>query len=216
MGTGWMTIFGGTAPFCPALVPCLPKFATNGDESGLKRLAYSLLFLLIMQLLNFSAAPAAELFYSHILRCIGQSLLEYDLKAFDIKCEDDLYLVQGWQKGNPRTAGISAGVKERYTLEDLRRIDLDEMRKRRAGTSRANPLDIAQLLRTAGNYVDFMGARLLRVEWQYQSDKVQSITIQYQAPDAEDTPGAIDEVCVHIYKERKKMRPLPRLVHSEN
>jgi hypothetical protein len=175
-----------------------------------------LLLVPTMQLLNFSGKPAAELFYSHILRCIGQNLLQFELKAFDIKCENDIYLVQGWQKGNPRTAGVSAGVKERYTLDDLRQIDIEEARKRRAGTSRSNPLDIAQLLRTAGNYVDFLGARLLRVEWQYQSDKVQSITIQYQAADADDTPGAIDEVCVHIYKERKKMRPLPRLVHSEN
>jgi hypothetical protein len=164
-----------------------------------------------MQLLNFGDKPAAELFYSHILRCIGQSLLQFELKAFDIKCQDDLYLVQGWQKGNPK----SADVKERYTLEDLRQIDLDESGKRRAGSGRANPLDLSQLLRTAGNYVDFLGARLLRVEWQYQSDKVQSITIQYEASDAEDSPGAIDEVCVHIYKERKKMRPLPRLMPVE-
>jgi hypothetical protein len=165
-----------------------------------------------MQLLNFSQQPSTELFYSHVLRCIGQSLQPFELKAFDIKCQDDIYLVQGWRKGNPK----SVDVKERYTLEDLRRMDAVEATKRRAGSSRANPLDLSQLLRTAGKYVDFLGARLLRVEWQYQSDKVQSITIQYEAPDADDSPGAIDEICVHIYKERKKMRPLPRLAPVES
>jgi len=164
-----------------------------------------------MQLLNFSRKPVVELFYSHILRSIGQSLQEFDLKGFDIKCQDDIYLVQGWQKGNPKTAD----VKERYTLEDLRQMAVVEAKKRHAGSSRANPLNLSQILRTAGNYVDFLGARLLRVEWQYQSDKVQCITIQYEASDADDSPGAIDEICVHIYKERKKMRPLPRLVSAE-
>jgi hypothetical protein len=164
-----------------------------------------------MQLLNYSRKPAVELFYSHILRCIGQSLQEFDLKGFDIKCQDDIYLVQGWQKGNSK----SAGVKERYTLEDLRQMAVVESKKRRAGSSRANLLDLSQLLRVAGNYVDFLGARLLRVEWQYQSDKVQCLTIQYEPSDADDSPGAIDEICVHIYKERKKMRPLSRLVPVE-
>jgi hypothetical protein len=164
-----------------------------------------------MQLLNFSRKPAAELFYSHILRCIGQTLQPFDLKAFDIKCQDDLYLVQGWHRGS----SMAVAVKERYTLDDLTLMELDEGKKRRAGSIRANPLDLSQLLRTAGNYVDFLHARLLRLEWQYQSDKVQSITIQYEDPESKD-PGAIDEISVHIYKERKKMRPLPRLVDSNN
>jgi len=164
-----------------------------------------------MQLHNFVGKPASEFFYSHVLRCIGQSLQHFELKAFDIKCQDDIYFVQGWRKGAP----ASVEVKERYTLEDLRQLDIEESKKRRAGGARTNLLDLAHILRTAGNYVDFLGGKLLRVEWQCQSDKVQCITIQYQASDGDDSPGAIDEVCVHIYRERKKMRPLPRLEAAE-
>ncbi|MGH7767656.1 MAG: hypothetical protein ACREQP_09400 [Candidatus Binatia bacterium] len=164
-----------------------------------------------MQLLNFAGKPAIDLVYSRLLRCIGQSLQQFELKAFDIKYQDGIYLVQGWRKGSP----TSVEVKERYTAEDLRQIDIEESKKRRAGSSRTDLLDLAHLLRTVGNYVDFLGARLLRVEWQHQSDKVQCITVQYVAADAGDSPGAIDEVCVHIYKERKKMRPLARLEAAE-
>jgi hypothetical protein len=164
-----------------------------------------------MQLLNFTSKPAAELLYSRVLRCIGQSLQQFELKAFDIKCQDGIYLVQGWRKRPP----TSVEVKERYTVEDLRQIDIEESKKRRAGSGRTNLLDLAHLLRTVGNYVDFLGARLLRVEWQYQSDKVQCITVQYVASDADASPGAIDEICVHIYRERKRMRPLPRLEAAE-
>jgi hypothetical protein len=169
-----------------------------------------------MQVLNFAHKPAAELFYSHILRCIGQTLEQLELKAFEIKCQDDIYFVQGWHKA-PSSA---VDLKRRYTLDDLRELEVEVRKQRRAGSGRPNPLKLSQFLRMAGNYVDFLGARLLRVEWQWQSDKVQCITIQYEAPDAEPAEagsslGTIDEICIHIYKERKKVRTIPRAVPSE-
>jgi hypothetical protein len=163
-----------------------------------------------MPVLNLSLKQAPELrLYSHILRCIGQSLEHHNFKAFEVKCEDRVYFVQGWHRGTSN----SVGVKERYTVDDLIKLEIERQKSRRVGSSRADPLSLSQLLRTAGNYVDLLRGRLLRVEWQYQSDKVQSITIQYQPRESErqgkDFPlGAIDEVCVHVYRERKKARPL--------
>lgn len=162
-----------------------------------------------MQLLNLVCEPAADPLYSHILRCIGDDLQDLDLKAFELKCEDDFYLFQGWPKGT----AISVGIERRYTIDDLIRVE-NELRKRRQPSSpRANPLNLSQLLRTAGNYVDFVGGHLIRIEWQRQSEKVQSITLQYRTAETEDNGkdfslGAIEEICVHIYKERKKMRAL--------
>jgi len=169
-----------------------------------------------MQVLSVAHKPAAEFFYSHILRCIGQTLEQLELKAFEIKCQDDIYFVQGWQKA----AAASVDLKRRYTLDDLNLLELELREQRRPGSSRANPFRLSQFLRTAGHYVDYLGARLLRVEWQRQSDKVQCITLQYEAAEAnreatDSAPGAIEEICIHIYKERKKMRPLAR-VEPEN
>ncbi|HEY2991125.1 MAG TPA: hypothetical protein VGL11_25655 [Candidatus Binatia bacterium] len=169
-----------------------------------------------MQVLDFAHKPAAELFYSHILRCIGQTLEQLELKAFEIKCQDDIYLVQGWQKA-PSSA---IDLKRRYTLDDLRELELELRRQRRPGSARPNPLKLSQFLRMAGNYVDYVGARLLRVEWQWQSDKVQCITIQYEGRDTAQEEngsslGTIDEICIHIYKERKKVRTIPRALPSE-
>jgi hypothetical protein len=162
-----------------------------------------------MQALHLAPTPTPDLCYSHILRCIGQSLEHLNLKAFELKCQDDVYLVQGWHRGT----SISVGVKERYTLNDISKLEFERGKQRHAESKRADPLSLSHLLRTAGNYVDFLGGRLVRVEWQYQSDKVQSITIQYEPREAErqkqDFPlGAIDEVSVHVYRERKKVRPL--------
>jgi hypothetical protein len=61
------------------------------------------------------------------------------------------------------------------------------------------------------NYVDRMRGRLIGVSWQDQSDKIQSITIQYEPyqvqrrvnGDAQTT--TIEEICIHVYKQRKKI-----------
>jgi hypothetical protein len=152
-----------------------------------------------MAVLNLAEKIQPELSYSHILRVIGQSLADLNLKAFELHAQGDLFLVHGWNKGT----SIAVSVDRRYTLADLTHLESDTRRERRPGS---NLLSLPHILRTAGNYIDLVGGILLRVEWQYQSDKVQCLTIQYQSPD--ETDGAIEEVCVHIYKEKKKMRPL--------
>jgi hypothetical protein len=67
------------------------------------------------------------------------------------------------------------------------------------------------VLRMAGNYVDLLRGRLVRVSWQDQSDRIQSITIQYEpfsverGEAAESRVTTIEELCIHIYKQRKKI-----------
>lgn len=155
-----------------------------------------------MAVLSFARQAQPEFCYSHVLRVIGQSLASLDLKAFELQCEGDRYRVHGWHKGT----SLSVSIDREFTMADVEQLEAEGRRQRRAGGSRRSLLSLAHILRTAGNYVDLLGQKLIRVEWQYQSEKVQCLTIQYQAPD--ETEGAIDEVCVHIYKEKKKTRPL--------
>ena len=151
--------------------------------------------------------PAIGLRYSHILRCIGQSLESGELKAFELKCQGHTYLVQGWY----RSASSSADVECRYTLEDIRKLDDEGKKRRQHRPGVPNLLSLSQVLRLAGNYVDRVCGRLLRVSWQNQSEKIQSVTIQYEPhPDeGKDVPegqvATIDEVCIHLYKQRKRI-----------
>ncbi len=74
-------------------------------------------------------------------------------------------------------------------------------------------LSLSQILRLAGNYVDRMGGRLLRVSWQDQSEKIQSITVQWEPSQPGRKPGegpltTIEELCIHVYKQRKKINLL--------
>jgi hypothetical protein len=71
-------------------------------------------------------------------------------------------------------------------------------------------LSLAQILRLAGSYVDRARGRLVRVSWQDQSDKIQSITVQWEpgqsGRDVKLVPaGTVEELCIHIYKRRKRI-----------
>jgi hypothetical protein len=164
-----------------------------------------------MKILDFARKLATELSYSHTLRCIGQKLEQLDLKSFEIKYQDEIYFVQAWHKGT----SVSGDVKHRYTQDELKELEFEMRKRRRPIVRHANPLKLSQILRTAGHYVDHVGGQLIRVEWQRQSGKVQSITLQYEASEADrkesgDAPGTIEEVTVHVYKETKKARPIAR------
>ena len=150
-------------------------------------------------------AGAAKMRYSTILRCVGQSLEGMDLKSVDIKSHGDDFIVQAWNRG----ASMAMDLEKHYTPEDLRKLDAEGRQKRKPFVEPADLLSLSQILRLAGNYVDRMRGRLLRVSWQDQSDKIQSITVQWQTqPSGEagvEALATVEELCMHIYKQRKKM-----------
>lgn len=144
--------------------------------------------------------------YASVLRCIGQFLEATDLKSVEVKTHGDGYIVQAWNKGT----SMAMDLEKHWTLEDLRRLDTAAREKRKPNSGPPNMLSLSQVLRLTGNYVDRMGGRLLRVSWQDQSDKIQSVTVQWEpmqpgreANDAQAT--TVEELCIHIYKQRKKI-----------
>lgn len=158
------------------------------------------------KLLNLQEWKVTRLSHTRILRCIGQNLETLDLKALTLRYQGDAYVVQGWYKGT----SSSVDVELRYTLDDVKRLDAEGRKNRRGVTRKAGLLNLSHILRVAGTYVDLSEGRLLTLSWQYQADKIQSITIQYELRDNErkdgERPGSIvEEVCVHIYRQRKKM-----------
>ena len=146
-------------------------------------------------------------FYANALRCIGQSLEAMQLKAVEVKSHGDNYVIQAWNKGT----STSMDLERHCTPEDLRKLEMDGRAKRKAFSGPPNLLSLSQVLRLAGNYVDRMRGRLIRVSWQDQSDKIQSVTIQYEPwpvdrrEQGEAQTTVIEEICVHVYKQRKKM-----------
>ena len=146
--------------------------------------------------------------YSSLLRCIGQVLEEMPLKALEVRSHGDDLIVQGWHRGT----SMAMDFEKHYSLEDLRAVDKEGRKKRRAFSAPADLLSLPEVLRLAGTYVDRTRGRLIRVSWQDQSDKIQSLTVQWEAIEdgqLNKSPlTTIEELCIHIYKRRKKINLL--------
>ena len=177
-----------------------------------------------LQSVSSNPAPSLKPRYSKALRCIGQSLEQVGLKALEVKTHGENYTVQAWKKG----ASSSLDHDKHYTPDDIKKLEQEGRAKRKPFPSPFNPLNLSQVLRMAGNYVDLLRGRLVRVSWQDQSDRIQSITIQYEpfsverGEAAESRVTTIEELCIHIYKQRKtislaseKTSPRPAVAASK-
>jgi hypothetical protein len=130
-----------------------------------------------------------------------------DIKSLEVKTQGDKFIVQGWSK----KASISMDIVKRYSPEDIMKLDEEGKAKRKAGSRASNLLSLPQVLRFCGSYVDRLGGRLTRVSWQVQTDKIQSIAIEFEPADINrsgksDHPvTTVEELCIHVYKQRKKV-----------
>ena len=144
--------------------------------------------------------------YSAMLRCLGQCFEEMQLKALEIRTHGDNLVVQAWNRGT----SMAMDFEKHYSPEDLRWLDAEGRAKRRPYMGPPDLLSLSQVLRLAGNYVDRTRGRFIRVSWQDQSDKIQSVTVQWEPVQPEgETPNSqprlIEELCIHVYKQRKKI-----------
>lgn len=144
--------------------------------------------------------------YATLLRCIGQGLREIPLKALEVRTHGEDLIVQGWHRGT----STAMDFEKHYAPEDLVALDQEARKNRRACAGPPDLLGLPEVLRLAGTYVDRAHGRLMRVSWQDQSDKIQSITIQWEPSQGEGELGkssltTIEELCLHIYKRRKKI-----------
>lgn len=157
-------------------------------------------------MLNAVAPAPVRMRYASTLRCFGQFLDGMELKALEIKTHNDDYILQAWNKG----PSMTMDVEKTFTPDDVQLLEAEGRASRKPFSGPPNMLSMPQVLRLAGNYVDRMHGRLVRVSWQDQSDKIQSITVQWEPSQAGREPAesplaVIEELCIHIYKQRKKI-----------
>ena len=130
-----------------------------------------------------------------------------ELKALEIKTHGEEYVVQLWNKG----VSLAMDLEQHYTVDALKELEVKGRERVRRFPAPPDLLSLSQVLRLAGSYVDRMRGRLIRVSWQDQSDKIQSVTIQYEPFNGGrvyhgDSPvRTIEELCIHVYKQKKRI-----------
>ena len=141
------------------------------------------------------------------LRAVGQDLEARGIKAFVIRCEADIYVVEAGYQSPPAPTPLNL----HYTLDDLEQLDHEGREERRGGdydSSVKDFLRLSQILRAIDNYVAKKGARLLSVSNNASTvGTMQVFTIEYETVQGERvvddrTASSIYDMCVSIYKLR--------------
>lgn len=104
------------------------------------------------------------------LRAIGQALEALHIEAFDMEKEGDDYIV--------RCKSKDSAFELRYTPEDVDRLEREGQARRHNPNGMADGHSMAELLRAAGDYVDWKDGRLLGISWQVQSVSIVYETVQ--------------------------------------
>jgi hypothetical protein len=143
---------------------------------------------------------------STALRCIGQDLLLRGIKTFEICNEGNRYIVQGGYQPPPAPMPVTI----QYTLSDI--VELDGLGEEKRGTSRPPKdfLNVSQILRTIGGYLDKNEARLVRLANGNSTSSEPLFRVEYYNREGErivdDRAGsAIYDMCVVMYKQRGRM-----------
>jgi hypothetical protein len=144
--------------------------------------------------------------YATTLRCIAQVLEMRGLRTFDIQLQGMDYLVQCGYQNPPAPMPVTL----KYTPKDIKELDLAGEKKRGVASPEKEFLNLVQVFRTIGGYLDKNEARLIRLCNSESPDNDPSFRVEYETRERErvvdDRVGsAIYDMCVTMYKQRGRM-----------
>lgn len=144
--------------------------------------------------------------FSNTLRCIGQDLNRRDFKIFDIGLEGDRYVVRGGYTAPTATFPVSI----HYSVADLKQLESAGQEKRGQTPSPENFLNLEQVLRAFGGYLDGIEARLIRLTNSESHGNSHSYKLEYETMHGErkvedHSTATVYDMCVSMYKQRGRM-----------
>lgn len=151
--------------------------------------------------------------YDQHLRVIGQSLEAKRISVFELKSEEDQYIVRGEPEKDDSLMGRLRAWQERlragspspvmhFTVREIERLNR-EARTRRARADRLPDFySLADTLRTVGSYLDEQGAVLMEVH-----KRPLSLTLLYRKKDGhpnmeERTIASFYELFLALHRRR--------------
>lgn len=141
--------------------------------------------------------------YSTVLRCIGQDLHLRGIKTLDIRRDGDLYVVQGGYQVPPADMPVTL----HYPPAELEELERAGQQQRGNSLPPQEFINLVQILRAIGGYLDNHQARLIRISNNESQGTAPVFKVEYQSKEGEllidDRAGAaIYDMCVTMYKQR--------------
>ena len=151
-------------------------------------------------------AKSPDVSFAAALRCIGQDLERRAIKAFDIQFDGSEYRAHCSYQEPPATTPVTLT----YTVADLGESDQVGEDRRGAETPAQDFLNLVQIFRTIGGYLDRNEARLVRITNNEPLSNASPCKVEYVTREGErivdDRAGsAIYDMCVVMYKRRGKL-----------
>jgi hypothetical protein len=142
-------------------------------------------------------------FCSEALRTIGHNLDLRGIRTFLIRCEADLFVVEGGYQVPPAITPVTV----HYTFCDIARLDREAQERNDHVSSVKDFVSLAEILWAAAIYVNGRQGRLVSVSNTASTELMPILTIEYETAQngrvVEDFRGsAIYELCITIYKLR--------------
>ena len=142
--------------------------------------------------------------YSSVLRCIGQDLELRGLKSLEIRPSGAVYVVRCGYQPPPAPTPVSL----HYTRADIEELERAGQEHRGQSLPAKDFVNLVQILRAIGGYLDKNQAILVAVSNNESSGTEPLYRVEYQTRDGEhvidDREGAaIYDMCVSMYKRRR-------------
>jgi hypothetical protein len=144
-------------------------------------------------------------FCSEALRIIGEDLDLRGIKTFLIRCEADLFVVDGGYQSPPAPTPVSLY----YTANDIENLDRKARERNDHVSAVKDFLSLSHILWAVATYVLSKGGRLLNVSNKVSTEKMPVLNIEYETAHGhrvvENLIGSsIYELCVNVYKIRAR------------
>lgn len=144
--------------------------------------------------------------FSNTLRCIGQDLARRDFKVFDIRIEGERFLARGGYSAPTATFPVAI----HYTPADIKQLDSTGPENRGKLPPPEDFVNLEQVLRTFGGYLDKIDARLIRLANSESQGNGPSFRLEYETTDGdhkveEHSTATVYDMCVVMYKRRGRV-----------
>ncbi len=138
---------------------------------------------------------------SEALRTIGRDLDWRGIRTFLIRCEANLFVVDGGYQSPPAVTPVSLY----YVLSDIERLDREARERNDHLLPVKDFLSLAEILWAVTTYVSCKQGRLLSVSNTASTATMRVLKIEYEtvrgdAVTEELTGSAIYELCIRMYK----------------
>lgn len=137
------------------------------------------------------------------LRIIGKDLQFRGIKTFLIRCEEDLFVVEGGYQSPPAPTAVNL----HYTADDIEHLDYKSGEVIDEPSSVRDFLDLSKILWAMALYVSGRGTRLLSISNNNGTKTMPALEMEYENFHGDRmvenlTGSAIYDLCFHIYKRR--------------